>query len=160
MSRSVAALLAGVIAIILNTLLLSAADLVPLATAHGGLLRLVKMATALPLPASAAFRWEFHIGVGLAMAMVYAFVLEPVIPGTALVKGLVYALVVWLLNSAVVLPLIGEGFAGSRNLTLPGMIWFAAAHTTFFVCLAVIYARLHGPKPSVSHRIGGRSRTH
>lgn len=160
MSRPVAAFLAGVIAIILNSLLLSAADLVPLVTAHGGLLRLVKMATALPLPASAAFRWEFHIGVGLAMAMVYAFILEPAMPGTAFVKGLVYALVVWVLNSAVVLPLIGEGFAGSRNLALPGMIWFAAAHTAFFVCLAVLYARFRGSEPSVSHRIGGRSRTH
>ena len=35
-------------------------------------------------------------------------------------------------------------FAGSRHLTLAGMVWFAAAHTLFFVVLAVLYARLQG----------------
>lgn len=39
--RTLAALLAGAVAIALNTAALAAADLVPLATAHGGLLRLL-----------------------------------------------------------------------------------------------------------------------
>jgi hypothetical protein len=43
-----------------------------------------------------------------------------------------------LANAAVVLPAIGEGF---RHLGLAGMAWFAAAHTLFFVVLAVLYAR-------------------
>jgi len=41
----------------------------------------------------------------------------------------------------VVLPAIGEGLAGTRRLTLAGMVWFAAAHTLFFVVFAVLYAR-------------------
>jgi hypothetical protein len=41
MPRTLAALLAGAVAIALNTAALAAADLVPLATAHGGLLRLL-----------------------------------------------------------------------------------------------------------------------
>jgi hypothetical protein len=41
-----------------------------------------------------------------------------------------------------------EGFAGSRHLTLAGMVWFAAAHTLFFVVLAVLYARLRGQHTS------------
>jgi hypothetical protein len=48
---------------------------------------------------------------------------------------------VWLLNAAVVLPLTGEGLAGSVHLSLAGMTWFAAAHTVFFVLLAVLYQR-------------------
>lgn len=141
MSRIFAALIAGTIAIALNSLLLRAADLIPLATAHGGLLRLLQTITGIHVTATAAFRWEFHAAVGLAMAVFYAFVVEPNLPGSPIVKGILYALAVWTLNAAVVLPVTGEGFAGSRDLTLAGMAWFAAAHTAFFVALAVLYAR-------------------
>jgi hypothetical protein len=148
MSRIFAALIAGAIAITLNSLLLRAADLISLATAHGGLLRLLQITTGIHLPATAAFRWEFHAAVGMAMAIVYAFVLEPSLPGASVMKGLLCAFAVWVLNAAVVLPLTGERFAGSRHLTLAGMAWFAAAHTAFFVCLALLYARFIGKAPA------------
>ncbi len=48
----------------------------------------------------------------------------------------------WLLNAFVVLPLIGEGIAGSRHLGLPGIVGFAVIHTVFFVLLALLYAAL------------------
>jgi hypothetical protein len=32
-----------------------------------------------------------------------------------------------------------EGIAGSRSLSLAGMIYFAVAHTVFFVLLAALY---------------------
>ena len=140
MPRTLAALLAGAVAIALNLAALAAADLVPLATAHGGLLRLLVMLSgdALPIPAGSAFQAGFHIVVGLAMALFYV-VLEPVLRGPSWLRGLIYAVAVWLANAAVVLPATGEGFAGSRHLTLAGMVWFAAAHTLFFVVLAVLY---------------------
>ena len=146
MPRTLAALVAGAVAIALNIAALAAADLVPLATAHGGLLRLLVMLSggALPIPAGSAFQAGFHIVVGLAMALFYALVLEPVLRGPSWLRGLIYALAVWLANAAVVLPATSEGFAGSRHLTLAGMVWFAAAHTLFFVVLAVLYARLRG----------------
>jgi len=151
-----AALLAGLIAIIANTLVLEAADLIPLVTARGGLLKLLKIYlsaplanlgiaglwASLPLPApdSHAFKTGFHIFVGLLMAVFYAYVLEPLLPGTAPMKGLLYALFVWLANAFIVLPWIGEGIAGSANLDAGGMIYFAFAHTMFFVLLALLYA--------------------
>jgi hypothetical protein len=49
-----AALLAGLIAIIANTLVLEAADLIPLVTARGGLLKLLKIYLSAPSPASAS----------------------------------------------------------------------------------------------------------
>ena len=52
------------------------------------------------------------------MALFYAYVLEPILPGKPLVKGLIDALIAWLLNALVVLPAIGEGIAGSRYLGL------------------------------------------
>lgn len=144
MPRTLAALIAGAIAIALNTAALAAADLVPLATARGGLLRLLMMVTggAIQIPASGAFQLGFHVVVGLAMALFYAWVLEPVLQGPSWLRGLIYAVAVWLANAAVVLPSIGEGFAGRRHLTPEGILWFAAAHTMFFVVLAVLYERL------------------
>jgi hypothetical protein len=144
MSRLVAALVAGAVAIALNTAALAAADRIPLATAHGGLLRLLAMLTgdAVALPASAAFGTAFHVAVGLAMAVVYAFVVERVLTGPGWRRGIVFAAAVWLANALVVLPATGEGLAGSRHLAAAGMAWFAAAHTLFFVTLAVLYERL------------------
>jgi hypothetical protein len=152
-----AALIAGLIAIIANTLLLEAADLIPLVTARGGLLKLLKIYlsapladlgvaglwASLPLPApdSHAFKTAFHIVFGLLMAVFYAYVVEPLLPGTALMKGLLFALLIWLANAFIVLPWIGEGTAGSANLNTGGMIYFAVAHTGFFVVLALLYAR-------------------
>jgi hypothetical protein len=152
-----ASLLAGLIAIVANTALLEAADWIPLVTARGGLLKLLKMylsapltslgvadfwaALTLPAPDTHAFKTGFHIVVGLLMALFYAYVLEPMLPGSALVKGLLYALLVWLANAFIVLPWIGEGIAGSAFLSAGGMLYFAAAHTVFFVLLALLYER-------------------
>jgi hypothetical protein len=143
MGRFPAASLAGAIAIALNMAALSAADLVPTTTARGGLLRLLIMLSGgiSPAPPSAAFQAAFHVLVGFVMALFYAYTLEPLLRGSSWVRGALYALLVWLANAFIVLPVTGEGIAGSRNLTMAGMIWFAAAHTLFFVVLAVLYAK-------------------
>jgi hypothetical protein len=106
--RVAAAIIAGGFAIAVNTIALKAADLVPLATAHGGLLRL----------------------------------LSPALPIGPWLKGAIYAAAVWLLNAAIILPLTGEGFAGTAHLGAAGITWFAAAHTLFFLLLAWGYGRL------------------
>lgn len=154
-SRLEASLEAGAVAIVLNTAVLKLADFISLPTAHGGLLRLISpwfaepmkrsgltflwQHTGGPLPNSPIFQTGFHLAVGVAMAIFYAFAVEPFLGGRAVVKGLIYAAAVWLLNAAVVLPLTGEGFAGSEHLALAGMAWFAAAHTLFFVILSLLY---------------------
>lgn len=144
MPPALAALLAGSVAIAVNTAMLAAADLVPLATARGGLLRLLVILTggAIQIPAGGLFQAGFHVVVGLAMAFFYAFALEPVLRGPSWLRGLLYAVIAWLANALIVLPMTGEGFAGSRHLTMAGMAWFAGAHTLFFVLQAVLYVRL------------------
>jgi hypothetical protein len=77
------------------------------------------------------------------MALFYAYVLEPVLPGKVIRKGAIYAIAIWLLNAIIVLPATGEGFAGSAHLTLAGIVWFAAAHSLFFMVLAVLYGARH-----------------
>lgn len=153
-TRLVAGLVSGAVAITLNTLALKAADRVPLATAHGGLLRFIRRSVPHtfrafahvwgrlggPAVGSATFQTIFHVFVGFLMALFYAYALEPVLRGGALMKGLIYAGVMWFLNAFWILPATGEGVAGSAHLTLAGMAWFAAAHTLFFVVLALLYA--------------------
>jgi hypothetical protein len=157
-----ASLLAGLIAIVANTLILEAADWIPLVTARGGLLKLLRIyfsgplaglgvadlwaSLHLPGPDTGVFKSGFHIVVGLAMAVFYGLVLEPLLPGSPLAKGLAYALLVWLANAFIVLPWIGEGVAGSRYLSAAGMIYFAMAHTVFFVGLAVLYPYFVGAR--------------
>lgn len=139
----------------MNTTLLAGMDASGLRTAHGGLLRLLqeagKVAAApfglggwwhhvmIPATSGTSLQFGFHVLVGLLMALAYAWAVEPVLTSPSWVRGLAYAAAAWLLNSAIVLPLIGEGFAGSRHLALSGMIGFAVAHTFFFVLLAIAY---------------------
>lgn len=148
-NRLGAALAAGGIAIVLNTIALQTADLLPLETARGGLLRLIRpvLSIAVDVPSTRAFQTLFHLFVGILMALFYAYVLESRLPGRPLVKGILYAAATWALNALVILPATGEGFAGSRHLSLAGMTWFAAAHTIFFVALALLYTRLKSAVP-------------
>ena len=94
----------------------------------------------LPAPGGTPFQLGFHVVVGLAMALLYGVALEARLPGRPWVKGALYAAGVWVANALIILPWLGEGFAGSRNLSAFGMAYFAAVHTVFFVLLAVLFA--------------------
>ncbi len=76
------------------------------------------------------------------MAIFYAYILDQRLYGHPLVKGLLYGTAVWLFNAFVVLPLTGEGIAGSGHLNAIGMISFAIAHMAFFEVLSVLYGCL------------------
>lgn len=151
-------LVAGAVALAVNMILLWLADHFGIVTARGGFQRLTKLWTTpwlvatgadalwsrwqLPDPGSALFMAAFKIAVGLMMALVYAAI-ESALPGRWWMKSLLYALLIWLLNAAVVLPLLGEGFAGTDSLTGLGIITFALAHTAFFLVIAGLYRPRH-----------------
>ena len=150
--RLLAAVLASTIAIAANMALLSFANNAGITTGNGGLLRLFatmiqRLAaffrltdgrSKLPLPSLAIF----HIVTGLAMAAAYVLIIEPKLPGRPFSKGLVYGTVIWCFNAFLVLPLTGEGIAGSRNVNTVGLIVFAVAHMTFFLALSMLYGAL------------------
>ena len=138
--RATAAVIAGAVAITLNSAALAAADLLSLQTGRGGLLRLLTTAMEGTLPTPGPdFLGGFRVFMGLLFALFYALVLAPALPGPSWVRGLLYATLVWVANATVILPLAGEGFAGIRYLTPLGVAWFAVAHTLYFVALAVLY---------------------
>jgi hypothetical protein len=153
--RLYAALLSGAVASSANMVLLGTASTAAITTAHGGLLHLFEktvrhLAPLLHLvaqtnqwsilPVSSAWLQNgFHVITGLFMAIFYAYILDQRIYGPPLVKGLLYGTAVWLFNAFVVLPLTGEGIAGSAHLNAIGMISFAIAHMAFFEVLSVLY---------------------
>jgi hypothetical protein len=160
--RLYAALLSGAVASGANMALLGTASAAGITTAHGGLLHLFEktvrhLATFLHLVAqtnqwsilpvsSVWFQNGFHVITGLFMAVFYAYILDQRLYGRPLAKGLLYGTAVWLFNAFAVLPLTGEGIAGSAHLNAIGMISFAIAHLAFFEVLSALYGCLSEAK--------------
>lgn len=53
-----------------------------------------------------------HLTIGMALAFIYAFVAEPLLPGRDWVRGILFALIPWVLSLVVFLPLLGGGLLG------------------------------------------------
>jgi hypothetical protein len=97
------------------------------------------------------FQPIFHLAAGIMMALFYAFILEPVLPPGAAFKGWLYAIAVWIMNAAVIFAVSGEGFAGCAHISLAGIIWYAGAHTLFFLVLAYGFAWLTRGSAAKTH---------
>ncbi|MFS2155873.1 hypothetical protein ACCD10_00790 [Pseudomonas sp. Pseusp122] len=146
------ALRAGVVAILVNSAMLMVADRSGLITARGGLLKLLTGWVILAIDQSGhapwalwigavartyAFQSGFHIVVGLFMACLFVKLAAGRLENDAWRTALAAAVVVWLVNALIILPALGEGVAGQRTLTLIGILYFAVAHTAFFLTLAL-----------------------
>ena len=84
------------------------------------------------------FQQVFHVAVGIVMGIAYGFLLVR-LRGSAWRRGATYGALVWLANACIVLPIIHQGFAGSRVITVGGMLYFACAHMIFFLLCAVLF---------------------
>lgn len=71
----------------------------------------------------------------------YAFALEPVLPGTGLVKGALFSFLPWLVAGLVVMLLLGEGAFGLRELPVIGAVYFSAGNLPFAVVLGLLFER-------------------
>lgn len=143
-------LFAALAALTVNFALLALWDRLGIVTAHGGFQRLVKLwlakpagwsgigriwaASSLPAPDTPVFMAGFKVLVGLGMALAYGLTV-PFVRAVWWAKALGWALLVWLVNAGVVLPLLGEGFAGAEGLAPAGIAAFAVAHTAFYLVL-------------------------
>ena len=157
MTKVQATVLAGFVAITVNTLVLKSAAPLGIVAESGGLLRLHVLyvgpllrrlgvtglwtSAGLPGPSSLAFWLAFHYATGFAMVLLYTLFLERVLPGSGFVKGSVFSLVPWLINGLAVLPLLGQGAFGVRRLPVSGIVYFFIANWMFGAVLGVVYAR-------------------
>jgi hypothetical protein len=140
--------------------MLKAADWIPLITARGGLLKLLKIYFASPLESlGVADFWAAFASSRCRHAGLQDRVSHPrqaAHSGSLRFRTRAHSLGTsagqrprlsaprLARQCLIVLPWIGEGIAGSRYLSAAGMIYFAAAHTAFFALLALLallYAR-------------------
>jgi hypothetical protein len=161
-------LIAGAIAIAINTILLQIGSALHIQTGHGGLLMwLAKHLGFAPIAWNQGILgmlpmkiWKtgFHLLVGMGMAVFYIFIVEPALGRklSPLSKGFIYALVVWLMNATIILPGLGQGFAGSAVISLYGLVYYAFAHTVFFLVLALIYGSSKDRVTEVIAKLGFR----
>ena len=150
-------LIAGIAATATNVLVLGMASAVHIVTAKGGVFRLLRksaleLASHLTPAGGALVQWflrtllsnqeAFHWGTGLAMALVYAIGIAPRFQRTMNRASLGFGAIVWLINSGIVLPFLGEGLAGRKDLNFRGIAVFSVAHFLFFLVLGCVMKRL------------------
>lgn len=158
MNRLTGAVVAGAAAITINTILLRADRLLGLRAEGGGLLKLMtQTGGALAKRAGAGAMWEqsfvprihtiafwamFHYVTGFGMVVLYVVWFVRWLPGNGWVKGALFSLLPWVINAVIVLPLLGNGFAGSRVLSAAGMAYFFLCNTVFGVVLGGLFEAL------------------
>lgn len=65
------------------------------------------------------------------MLLTYFLLLAPRMTGSRWINATVFAVFVWLLNAALVLPLLGQGFAGLKKISAIGVAYFFLANWAF-----------------------------
>lgn len=61
------------------------------------------------LPIGPALGWVIHFIIGMVLALIYAGAFERRFPGTPLVRGLLYGVLVFVVAQLVFMPLVGGG---------------------------------------------------
>lgn len=149
-------LAAGLIGITVNTGILESAPLLHIHPGSGGLLQLLLLYAqrfapwslnalhSLGLrkpPSLAGFLW-FHYVTGMAAILVYFYLFAKHVRGARWWRATVFALLFWLINAGVVLPQLGQGFAGIRAVSTSGVLYFFFANWMFVVVSALSYRGL------------------
>lgn len=146
-------LAAGLIGITVNTAILKLAPLLHIHPGSGGLLQLLLLYTQRFAPRSlnalhtlglrkppslAGFLW-FHYVTGMAAILVYFYLFAKHMRGARWWRATVFAMLFWLINAGLVLPLLGEGFAGIGAVSSSGVLYFFFANWVFVVVSALSY---------------------
>lgn len=155
--RIIATVFAALLAILINTIILKAAPLFHINAAAGGLFGLLRLylgptfeslglsalwsGAHLPAPGSLSFWIFFHTFIGLVMSIMYVYIFRKFIPGSGWQKGAIFSLLPWIMNSAIVMPLLGKGFAASSILKPEGLIYFFFANAAFGTLLGYFYEK-------------------
>jgi len=107
--------------------------------------------TTAVLSAGPALGWLLHFLVGIVWALLYAGAVVVRLPGTSLVRGILYGGMVFLLAQAVLMPLVGAGFFSRGDV--PTLVGSLLGHVVYGGVLGWTYAEagssgfVAGPKP-------------
>ncbi|HEU5154028.1 MAG TPA: DUF6789 family protein, partial [Gemmatimonadales bacterium] len=74
--------------------------------------------TSAHLTIGPALGWGLHFLIGMALALLYAAVFERRLPGTPLIRGLLYGLLVFVVAQLIFMPLVGGGVFSRGDVEL------------------------------------------
>jgi uncharacterized membrane protein YagU involved in acid resistance len=74
--------------------------------------------TSAHLTIGPAVGWVLHFVIGMLLALVYAAVFDRRLPGTALTRGLLYGVLVFVVAQLVFMPLVGGGVFSRGDVEL------------------------------------------
>jgi hypothetical protein len=84
-----------------------------------------------------------HLAVGVALALVYGAIAEPRLPGAGWVRGILFAMIPWLLSLTVAFPILNAGMFGLALGAGPlPAIGNLALHLIYGASLGAIYGPL------------------
>jgi len=87
--------------------------------------------------------WVVHVVVGTVVWGALYAVLEPVLAGPPLLRGIVFAFGAWLAMMIAVLPLVGIGFFGALGGRSPAIV-LLVLHVVYGAALGIAYAKMRG----------------
>jgi hypothetical protein len=140
-------ILAGVVATLVMTLMIYAAphlggprmDIAAMlgSRLHGG---------QMPAPLSSYWRIGLMMHVingAILFPLLYAFLLYPLLPGRPWVKGVTWGLILWFLQEAMVMPMMGKGFFSAKA---PNPMMAVMAGLMAHLIYGAILGALAGPQ--------------
>ncbi len=98
-----------------------------------------------------AVGWLVHFGVGIVWALAYAAFIMMRLPGSPLVRGLVYGALVFLLAQVLLLPLVGAGFfsRGDPSMLAGSLL----GHLVFGSVLGWVYGGAGAVQPTAQPKL-------
>lgn len=105
----------------------------------------VHMDIAASLAGMMHMRWAVgltaHMMLGvIVFPLMYAVVFVSRIPGSPAVRGVIFAVVLWLMMEALVMPMLGAGFFGMNGPGMLGAVAALMAHLAYGAILGFVAA--------------------
>lgn len=89
-----------------------------------------------------AIGWAAHFMIGTVLAVIYAAVFAARLPGSALMKGMLFGLIPWFMAQVVVNPMMGAGvFAVNTPAPAAMVMGSLIGHLVYGAVLGGVYGR-------------------
>ncbi len=86
-----------------------------------------------------ALGWVMHFMIGTVLGLIYVYLLESRIPGSPVVRGMVFSLIPWFMAQVIVNPMMGAGvFAINTSSPILMVMGSLIGHLVFGAVLGAI----------------------
>ena len=85
-----------------------------------------------------ALGWMAHFMIGTALAIAYAAFFATRLPGSAVVRGMLFGIAPWLLAQVVVMPMMGAGFFSGSLVAAIGSLM---GHLVYGAVVGTVYGQ-------------------